>query len=89
MTVNDVTPFVSGKKSKPHDILPKNNSLLNLSMCKWPVNQCEVLSLVIFTNSLIKPLNGGLLYIEVMYLLRTEMDLNEGDTMASPIIHLQ
>lgn len=22
-------------------------------------------------------------------LLRTEMDLNEGDTMASPIIHLQ
>lgn len=48
-----------------------------------------VLSLVIFTNSLIKPLNGGLLYIEVMYLLRTETDLNEGDTMASPIIHLQ
>lgn len=27
--------------------------------------------------------------ISVMYLLRTETDLNEGDTMASPIIHLQ
>lgn len=40
-------------------------------------------------NFIDKNSEWGTFVYKVMYLLRTETDLNEGDTMASPIIHLQ